>query len=178
MSAPPSPDPQAGPDAPIWLLDVDGVLNALAQHPDPLVWPDYRHTRARAQRAWFPITYSPTACARVREWHQAGLVEIRWLTTWGHEANTSLAGELGLPQAEVVGLPGSSQVWWKLPMAQQVHLAEPHRRLVWTDDQLQFCPPALDWLDELGGSALGLTPEPTTGLSPADLAAIEEFLRS
>lgn len=94
---------------PLWLLDVDGVLNAVAIEPDYQVWPRWQRGLARTDgltRAW-PIQWAPDVVEHLLRWHAEGRVEIAWLTTWGPDANEELAELLGLPQLPVAGAPPS-----------------------------------------------------------------------
>ncbi len=94
---------------PLWLLDVDGVLNAVALEPDHQVWPRWRRGVARTDRrtrAW-PIQWAPDVIEHLLGWHGQGRVEIAWLTTWGAYANDELATLLGLPRLPVAGAPPS-----------------------------------------------------------------------
>ena len=60
---------------PLWLLDVDGVLNAVTGKPDRTVWPDWQHGSAGADGQSWPIWVSPTVSATVRRVHEQRLAE-------------------------------------------------------------------------------------------------------
>lgn len=63
---------------PLLLLDVDGVLNALADDGEHVVaWPDWRRGRAEADGTAWPILWAPAVVERLRSWHDSGLVEIQ-----------------------------------------------------------------------------------------------------
>jgi len=96
---------QGDPDAavPVWLLDVDGVVNAVSRFPDPKVWDDWQSGTAVADGTEWPITFSPSVTGTIRRLHEQGLVEVRWLTTWRGNANGSLRDLLGLPEFAVAG---------------------------------------------------------------------------
>lgn len=159
---------------PVWLLDVDGVINALrAGHPDePTVAPvwnshDQRH---------YTIRWSRTVVDRVRAIHDSGTVEIRWCTTWCGDTE-ALETVLGLPTFEPCwtdnrnGWAGSAA---KLAAARQV-LAD-DRRLIWTDDN-EVPEPDDPLFGELtaAGRALLIRPDKWFGLLSGDLDAIEAF---
>src|SRR5687768_389378 len=63
---------------PIWLLDVDGVINA--SRPGWGAAP--RTGYAYAGRSEFKIRWAPALLQRIRKLHSEGLVEIQWCTTW------------------------------------------------------------------------------------------------
>src|SRR4051794_18921570 len=98
---------------PVWLLDVDGVLNALpdwnADEPAPdHAWQDYEVVTASPRvhdQHKYRITYSPTLTKAIHDLHESGAVEVRWLTTWGRGANVELADKLGLQHFDVAGEP-------------------------------------------------------------------------
>ncbi len=87
---------------PVWLLDIDGVLNAVAREPDRLMWPDWQHGTAEADGVRWPICFSPSVSRTIRRLHEHRLVEVRWLTTWRSDANRQLRQLLDLPAFEVV----------------------------------------------------------------------------
>ncbi len=163
-----------GDARPIWLLDVDGVLNAVTLEPDRTAWPEWRTGTAQADGRTYPITFSPDVMAGIRAVHRRGLAEIRWLTTWSGDANRGLRRLLDLPEFPVVGRPGGSAVWWKLPFAQEV--GREGRPLVWTDDELGYSAEAMDWLNGLEQPALAIAPRPGVGLRREHLDRITEFL--
>jgi hypothetical protein len=163
---------------PIWLLDVDGVLNAVTSSPDAAVWPDYRSGYATARSRRWPITWSPSVVEAVRNTHRSRAAEVLWLTTWDDDANGDLADLLGLPPLPVAGRADetadeTTRGWWKLQAARRVHEADPSRPLIWTDDDLAFDPEAVAWISSRG---LGISPETRNGLERADLEAIARFI--
>ncbi len=178
MNAP--QDDRTPHDAPILLLDVDGVVNALqAQPPDGWMRRTFRG---------YAICWDPTVTARLREWHDAGRVEIQWLTTWAHAADALLAGPMGLPRGLVThsepdavptgfGTRREEQSgWWKLPFAREVAEAAPGRRIVWIDDDLgAYDPATVAWL-AANPQVLAVAPDLVVGLTHAELDAIEEWL--
>lgn len=161
----------------MWLLDVDGVLNAAV--PDEDVWQDWRHFCVPLEEgARVPVTVAAEVLTFLRDVHTAGLVEIRWLTSWGHAARTDLAPALGLPDWPVASCPAQrSGVWWKAVVAREVASSE--RPVVWTDDQIMDMQADAHWPDldiDRTGSALVLTPDSRSGLGPVDLDRILVFL--
>ena len=177
------------PAPPVWLLDIDGVLNVLTRGPLPDCWPAEAWVQ-RTVRADVPdrgeMTLPILAAQPVLEFitrvHDSGAAEIRWHSTWRMAAVTALAPALGLPAVPISVAPewtGTAEMWWKIPAARRV--AEAGRRLVWTDDQLTvyrsdvFSEPDLTALDRWAGALL-LATDARVGLTPDDLRRIEEFL--
>jgi hypothetical protein len=186
---------------PLVLLDVDGVLNAVTAYGDPAVWSDWRYGAASADGRRWPITWSPTVAASVRRWQETGLADVRWLTTWREHANAELRRLLDLPELSVVGEeraplvdavpePGAGSHaefagadaaslltgrWWKFDLVVDLVRAEPARPLVWLDDDLRTKAPVLEWL-QVHATCLPVAPRAATGLTPDQLARVEEWL--
>lgn len=164
---------------PLWLLDVDGVLNAVVADVPHL----YERLRADAAGRGWNITYDPAIIKRIADLHVSGRVEVRWLTTWCQDAATSLAPALGLPPFVVEGVPEfyrrhGIDRWWKSPAAKALSDAEPERALIWTDDDLDYSERVGDvpWLAQRTGPTLALAPNPRTGLTADNLDRIEAFI--
>lgn len=169
--------PPVNPRPPLWLLDVDGVLNAVSHRPDPDVWPDWRHGTAFANGSSWPIWFSPTLTRAIADLHERGLAEIRWLTTWGEDANGELRELLGLPRLQVAGTGDvfdPTVDWWKFDVVKSFHRAEPNRRLIWTDDDLLYLPEAQAWVAARTRS-LVIAPRSDRGLTPDQLTEIRRF---
>jgi hypothetical protein len=176
---------------PVWLLDVDGVLNAVTASPDPTVWPEWRQGRATALSSSWPITWAPELVAWITRLGADGLADVRWLTTWEEAANASLAPLLGLPALPLAGragdLPGagphgyvSGRVgardrWWKLDVARRLLDPLPYRPVIWTDDDLVWEPEAREWAERRPAPTLLIAPATDTGLTPEHLRVVEEF---
>jgi Swiss Army Knife RNA repair-like protein len=170
---------------PVILLDVDGVLNAIARKGDPAVWPEWKSGYARAGDGVWPILWSPAVAAFFREVHASGAAEIRWHTTWQHAA-VEIERLLDLPALAVAEAPeyhdrrfGAMAIregkppWWKHPAAERVVLEE-KRQLIWLDDDLRWELQRYDTTSLSG--ALLICPKQHIGLTPAHLKMIEEAL--
>lgn len=175
---------EAPPERPLWLLDIDGVVNALARGPLPDTWPEDDWVQRLIiteipERGVMPL---PILAARrvlefVAETHHSDRAEIRWHSTWRAAAVTAFAPALGLPTTipisvapEWLGRPIAH--WWKLPAAQRAVAAG--RTLIWTDDDLRLYPDEAAALAEDGG--LLIAPYAEVGLTPEELDRIAEFL--
>lgn len=160
---------------PLWLLDVDGVLNAVCG----TLPPGYKRRSING----YDITWNPAIVTRMRQLHETGVVEIRWLTTWCHDAATKIAPALGLPLDCIVEGADDHRntdhkTWWKSPAAKRLSDAEPDRALIWTDDDLTDAERngEVDWLRDRTGPTLAISPDWRCGLTPKLLARIEAFL--
>jgi hypothetical protein len=179
---------------PLVLLDVDGVVNALALG-DP-AWDDWQRGHAEAMGRTWPIQWSATVAAAVRGW--LDVAEVQWLTTWGHYANEGLHALLGLPELVVAGFPGDEGAadgeasslagvtaaardeltgrWWKFDVVRRVVAAQPGRPLVWVDDDLTGQDDLQEWVRASVPDCLLVTPGSRSGLVAADLDRVAQFL--
>lgn len=156
----------------VWLLDVDGVINAVCHRPAE------HHRRFVANG--FPITYDPAITSRLLHIHTSGLAELRWLTTWEELANVHLIGELGWPRLELAGARPATEVygWWKSEVAEQVYLQG--HRVVWTDDDLghSLSLGYMDWVSSADPDRLlAISPSFETGLTLEEMDRAEEWLQ-
>lgn len=157
---------------PVWLLDVDGVINALMPH------------RSHHQ-AWvadhlgreFLIRFDPRIITQIIQLTE--IVDIHWCTTWGEDAVSYLSPALGLPtfpvedpkrdyESLVAGLG-----WWKY-----WRFLESRSYLfptVWTDDDI---PDDLMHHHRSDPDSLIIRTNPYNGLSLENLQQIESWVQS
>lgn len=160
---------------PAWLLDVDGVINAM--QPGWGAAPRKAGVWSASDSFQYTIRWAPALVDRIRALHKAGTVEVRWCTTWCADANAleSLWRLPRLDRAFTDPIKGEAAAMAKLGAARQV--LDDGRRLIWTDDT--ETPTEGELFDELtkGGRALLIRPKARRGLQPADLDAIEAFAK-
>jgi hypothetical protein len=171
----PSEDPR-----PVWLLDVDGVLNA--HRPG---WGDkVAEGAARAGGGQFWIRWSPELVERLVAIDATGAVEVRWATTWVPWID-SIEQLLGLPSWHVAwdgpydgaGTPALPTPIRKLRSALEV-VEHERRPLVWTDDDaIPSHGRERDRIVNAGVPFLLVSPATRAGLQLSDIEAIEEFVR-
>jgi hypothetical protein len=170
---------------PVWLLDIDGVVNACVPKPDSSVWP--ADTWRLATVHGFPILVASPVVEFIRRVHDSGRADIRWHTTWQHNAQL-VADEFGLPELPVAEAPefvlrsydpalhGRDTAWWKRATAERV-LTDEKRPLIWTDDDITRSLEPSDRAEIRAlGPALLISPSDRTGLTPKHLHRIETFL--
>lgn len=177
---------------PVWLLDVDGVINACTRKPNTSVWPAdaWNEGKAEAEGRRFTIQWATPVIDFIRNVHESGYAEIRWHTTWQHHASAieALTGLPAFPVAHAPELddkPGyvakaireSKSWWWKLPAAERV-VRDELRPLIWTDDDITW---SLRGYDVDGGlrayaPALLVSPDERTGLTQKQLRQISDFI--
>jgi hypothetical protein len=147
-----------------WLLDVDGVLNA-RRH----TWPDRIARRTiSVDGESYPLAWSPTLVARVRELAADARVRIVWATSWCLHA-THLEELWDLPTlARAWGVMHDSDAALAAAKRDAFAAAADTGRVIWTDDE--HAP------DTRTEAILGIRPHPKRGLGPADLDDIETFI--
>jgi hypothetical protein len=157
-------------EPPVWLLDVDGVINVRRPR-----WSAAPHKGvAVAEGVGWPLRWAPALVARIRRLHRDGVVEARWCSTWCAWP-TEIERALRMPPLPRAfgDVPDFSVA--KLAAARAVLLGG--RRLVWTDDVVVPEPSPLRDEFTAGGRALLIRPDPRHGLTPAHMDEIERWAR-
>ncbi|GIF37893.1 hypothetical protein [Actinoplanes xinjiangensis] len=160
---------------PVWLLDVDGVLNAYRA--------GWWHSRPTLVQAWseadaysYRIRYEPRLVAAVRTVHEQGLAEVTWCTTWCSDADAieDALGLPALPRAFTAPVKGAEACAAKIDAARRVVAAG--RPLVWTDDAEvgHHADECAAWT--AAGKALTIAPDESRGLRPGDVRRIRAYL--
>lgn len=172
---------------PVWLLDVDGVLNAVVSSgkkpPKSAGWPadSWRDFHARHRDKWYRIVAAEPVLDVVRRAHTEKLAEVRWLTTWEDDdaVLTEIAPKLGLPEFPVAGRQEefpARHLWWKLPIAMRTYAEDPDRDLLWTDDHFSMWRPAKVWATTYQDRVTVVSPNEGQGLIPAHVNKIVRWL--
>lgn len=171
---------------PLWLLDIDGVLNAVCTKPNWHMWPkdswSFRRVgnrigkdRGQPKNGWGCWVAQPVVDF-ITEAHEEGRAEIVWHTTWQHEAN-DFGKAFGLPTFDIWDAPEykertpSEWTWWKQPGFNRALATG--RPVVWTDDHLES--PMMRQFSDRSRAAL-FSPSGDCGLSPKNLRIIGEYL--
>ena len=164
------------PVVPVWLLDVDGVLNA--SRPGWGAPP--RQGNALHGGEVFRMRWAPALITELVELHRTQLVEFRWATTWVDHID-QIQAMFGLPRFPVAfsGLATDPHV--KAPALKAdaaLRVVEQERRpLIWADDDaIPTAGPILRRLRDSGQPLLLIAPDLRHGLQPADLYTVTEFL--
>ncbi len=159
---------------PVWLLDVDGVINAYRAgwYSSPRVVQIFSTIDVYDYR----IRFEPRLITAIRDLHESGLVEVTWCSTWCAEA-AALEEGFGLPslpRAFSTPVPASapSATGCELKWAAAQRVIASGRRLIWTDDvEVDHHRTELP-----AGQALLISPNASRGLRPAHLRLIRRFL--
>lgn len=159
-------------ERPVWFLDVDGVIAPYNSTPDCDRFL-YRHAGGVGS-----VPYRQAVVDRIARMHASGLVEVRWLTTWGpaevQEWQRAGLGPFALGDTNAEG-PFS---WWKANTVLAHLTAHPDQRVVWTDDDIEGNAHRARRVREAGGDRLlALAPERNVALTDEMLDQVEAWLR-
>ncbi|MFF3842360.1 hypothetical protein [Streptomyces sp. NPDC001930] len=159
-------------ECPLLFLDVDGTLLPYggAQLPStPEEWDRWQRPDnpqlARVVRAHGP-RLSALPC------------ELMWATAWMHDANKVMAPLLGIPDLPVAPLPepsgerGPGALHWKTRALVETAAGRP---FAWVDDEIGDVDRAWVATHHRGASLLHRV-NSTTGLTPADLTTLDDWL--
>ena len=158
---------------PVWLLDVDGVLNA--RRPG---WSEAPHQGVAwtDDRAW-QMRWSPTLIQQIEIIAASFEVEIVWATTWcpwidGLEELFDLSGSrCAFGSAELAAEPDN-----RVKLDAALAVIASGRGLIWTDDAA--IPVAGEELDTLvAAGSLLIRPDEDRGLQPTHVESIRAWLR-
>jgi hypothetical protein len=159
-------------EPPIWLLDIDGVINANK--------PGWSAAPRKTNCAGLTIRWAPKLITRIFNLHHTGTVDVRWSSTWcGYpDQLAELQFRLGLHLKPAFGDRAASKTWGDEKVEAALEVLREGRRLVWTDDDEVDAGRELFPLlarAEKGGRALLIAPQSNRGLQPEHLDAIEAF---
>jgi len=161
-----------------WLLDIDGVVNAVGT----------AKTREGAWRDWKERTvngYKVAVADAVKNllWDAYySNTTILWHTTWQDSANR-VANKFQIPNYDIADAPEyeawnrfNAKAWWKTPAVKRM-LNQGHK-ILWTDDQIDFyasTDPATSEILEHENLTY-VCPDALTGLNKADVDQIRAFI--
>lgn len=162
-------------NTPVWLLDVDGVVNA--NRPG---WNAAPHTaNVAASGTTWRMRWEPRLTAAIRDIHLSGAAEVRWATSWVSYTD-ELERVFRLPTLPLAFTDEAYKSVTEAKINAALHVVEVERRpLIWTDDEV--VPSSGDLYTRLHASGvplLLLSPKPNRGLRSADIDAITVFLAS
>lgn len=128
----------------------------------------------------WPIHFSPKVVDFINEVTRAGLVEVRWLTTWQQDAHLCFASVVGLDTFAAYDDPmevESPMSWWKGQIVMDDQLANP-RSFIWTDDDIDD--EDMEFFAAQPGEAarLMIAPKARPGLTLAHLDEVRQILDS
>ena len=159
---------------PLILLDVDGVLNALALQPGP-AWE--RHT-CQSWNGTYRVRLNPAHGPMLLNLAAETGAELVWATTWTSDANKQIGPKIGLPELPVIDvLSGEDEPWVNAkvpPVADYVN----GRPFVWLDDDLNDDDRAYLAKHDGVGEFLIVDVAPRSGLSAYHVQQAADWLAS
>ncbi len=161
----------------MWLLDVDGVLNAARPG-----WGEAADQGpAFVGGIAYTLRWAPPLIQRIGSVLRSGAVEGRWATTWVDNI-MQVERLLRLPPMQTafrdLECPEDARRTSELKLCAAFNVVEHERRpLIWTDDDaIPLGGPDRERLLAAGVPVLLLAPGSAHGLQPEDLADIDDFL--
>lgn len=159
-------------EPPVWLLDVDGVVNATR--------PGWRHqpwtTTVTVSGRELRLRWAPQLIYTIRVLSVSALAEVLWCSSW--------CSQVGIAQ-EAMDLPPLGNALPAVPAGQTVGQAKLQaardilrqgRRLIWTDDEVVPAPGTAAYrLLHVPGRTLLIRPTPRKGLLPEHALKIISF---
>lgn len=150
---------------PVWLLDIDGVVNMLGGAK-----PGDNQDIAATQGMFFNITWRSSVTNFINKVINEGRADVRLCSTWVSDAKT-MTDLLGLPELPLAFAADTDRYWVRPEKLNAAKiLREAGIPFVWTDDEA--IPRGF------GGdrNTLLIEPDPWNGLTEGDLAIIDHFL--
>lgn len=182
---------------PVWLVDFDGVVNALSSSGGRMDWDDrlsgsIDHPLGRTTRGGamirLPLLWSPTVVRVLGDAVAAG-VDVRWLSTWREHTRqlpTVIDGLPVLPWLDESVLDDTvaaaldpegrmASGAWKFACAKAYVPDE--APLLWTDDAAYLVGGmSAAWRWRRAAETRVIAPRPASGLGPRDVAKIREWI--
>lgn len=181
---------------PVWLLDFDGVVNALSKRGGRSYWPEWSaatvaHPEGELTRSGdplhLPLLWSPSVIEVIAGAARSG-VDVRWLSTW--REHTKLLPEIipGLPDLPwldetILDTRANDDLDpalamesgpWKVQVARAFVPAD--AALLWTEDSLTVDLLSETWRRLRTASTTLIRPRPATGLISREVIAIREWI--
>lgn len=183
--------------APMWLLDFDGVINALSKRGGRTFWDDWNYatvphpegqTSQRGSLIQLPLLWSQTVVDTVAAAVDAG-VDVRWLSTWREHIRLLPSILTGMPEipwldesvldaAAASGLDSGERMVsgpWKIAVARAA--VPSAAALLWTEDALSVDMLSEGWRNSRTATTTFIRPHPAQGLIRRDIATIRDWVR-
>ncbi len=182
---------------PIWLLDFDGVVNALSRRGGRTYWSDWKSAAVdhpygeltlSGQPVRLPLLWSQTVIDAIADAAAAG-IDVQWLSTWREHTALLPALIAGLPElpwldesilpsASVEDLDPGQRMYsgpWKVQVAKAY--VRDDAPLLWTEDSLTVDMLSENWRRSRSGSTEFVRPRPSSGLVCREVQGIAEWVR-
>ncbi|BBX82196.1 hypothetical protein [Mycolicibacterium aubagnense] len=182
----------------VWLLDFDGVINALSKRGGRSYWPEWSSATvahpegdltSAGDPVHLPLLWSPAVIAVIAEAARAG-IDVRWLSTW--REHTKRLPEIipGLPDLPwldetILDTRASDDLDprlamesgpWKVLVARAFVPAG--AALLWTEDSLTVDLLSESWRRSRTAPTTLIRPRPATGLISREVNEIREWIHT
>lgn len=167
---------------PIWLLDFDGVINALSGRGGTSIWTDWANASVDhpgESQLRLPLLWSATVIDTVAAAAAAG-VDVRWLSTWREHTAVLPSVIPGLPELayldeDRLGLPRLvDHTVWKIEAAKA--FVPDDVPLLWTDDSASIEIHSAGWRNNRSGPTAFIRPRPAAGLVKREISMIRDWI--
>lgn len=165
-----------------WLIDFDGVVNAVSRKGDTNVWKDWKQTKLMG---WddhgYPVNYSQTVVDLIAYAVSQG-VNVVWLSTWAEETKQFPQAIPGMPELPFIGsqrdihnVSYPDKTHWKLDAAREY--VDPGHDLLWTEDEAYLTEViASEWRLLRPGKTTVINPYTPIGLSQRQVEQIMTWI--
>lgn len=183
-------------DRPIWLIDFDGVVNALSKRGGTQFWNDWRtatidhphgEMNSRGNVIRLSLLWSETVVGTMTMARDRG-VDVRWLSTWRGDTRQLLDVIPGLPELPWVdesildtgslnSLDDSERMYsgpWKVEVAKAY--VPDDAPLLWTEDEMRVDMLSESWRRSRSAATTFIRPHPAQGLIARDIAEITAWI--
>lgn len=156
----------------VWLLDVDGVINA--GNPNWQQKPVEAGAMYDGRR--YTMRWAPSLIDEIRAIANSGLVTVTWCTTWCDEAR-QLEKLWDLPELPVAFSNLKTRYTGDAKFSAAMGVLYDGKRLVWTDDtEVPMDGVFLDEIRDAGPNFLLIRPDEDKGLLVGDIHLIRQFI--
>ena len=129
----------------------------------------------------FPMLWSVELMDALRSLDSREDITFRWLTSWEDMAPEFLSPSFGIGvDWPVLGSNGGQddlKTWWKLrAMRTDIEATKPDK-VIWLDDDIPYDVGGKEFVREMGGRMLAISPNKNHGLTAKHLASMIEFIK-
>lgn len=159
--------------------DVDGVLSPFSKGA-PRTNTNWRGEWRTEQLGGFPMLWSIELMDWLRILDGREDTTFKWLTSWEGDAPEFLSPSFGIgADWPVLGSNGTQddlKTWWKLrAMREDIEATQPDK-VIWLDDDIPYDVGGKDFVREMGGRILAISPNKNHGLTAKHVACMIEFI--
>jgi hypothetical protein len=160
--------------------DVDGVLSPFSNGA-PKTNTNWRGEWRTEKLGGFPMLWSVELMDALSSLDSREDTAFRWLTSWEDMAPEFLSPYFGIgadwPVLGSNGEQGDLKTWWKLrAMREDIEDTQPDK-IIWLDDDIPYDVGGKEFVREMGGRILAISPNKNHGLTAKHIASMIEFIK-